>query len=105
MLGSTLLRSPASSSGVLLRGHRSDQKRPIVVRCERNYPPFPKVLRPLGRPTLLDTFVDMLPLVEKTKYKLTGLYFLDSFPLLVPEREMFLLSFLFVVLVWYMEVN
>lgn len=93
MLGSTLLRSPASLSRVLVapsvgRGGRSERKRPIVVRSQRNYPPFPKPLRPMGRPTLFEQFIDQMPLVDKTKEKLSGLYFLDFYFLLLPKNNM-----------------
>lgn len=103
MLGSTLLRSPASSSGVMVgpsmgRGGRSERNRPIVIRSQRDYPPFPKPLRPMGRPTLYDDFIDHLPLVDKTKAKLTGLYFLDFYFLLLPKIKMVFYLFLFVML-------
>ncbi|KAJ4744792.1 maternal effect embryo arrest 14 [Rhynchospora pubera] len=76
MLGSTLLRSPTSSSGVLAGssvagGNRHAWKRSIVVRSERNYQSIPKVKVPLGRPTLLEQTRDLLPFVDQIKDKLS----------------------------------
>ncbi|KAJ1701664.1 hypothetical protein LUZ63_001443 [Rhynchospora breviuscula] len=76
MLGSTLLRSPTSSSGVLAGsslagGNRSAWKRSMVVRSERDYSPIPKVKAPLGRPTLLEQTRDLLPFVDQIKDKLS----------------------------------
>jgi hypothetical protein len=70
MLGSTLLQSTASSSGVMARPPaRSGRSRFAVVRCVRDYSSIPKG-KP-WKPSYLERMTDELPFVQRIEEKLS----------------------------------